>query len=273
MIQMGWVVIGVLVLAMVLEASVARARRRPYDLADAAANLALYAGHVGILTLWTPWLFLLYAAVHEHALLDLSRLPGPLAWGLLVVSEDLCFYLFHRASHRCRLLWASHQPHHSSTQFNWSVGLRQSWTPFFAAPFWLPLALVGFEPVRVLAVQMVSLTFQALLHTERVGLLGPLEWVLNTPRHHRVHHGAMPACIDRNFGGVFIFWDRLLGTFAHCEGDVSFGTGEGPRSVNPLRIAVHEWAALVRDLGRSRSPRAVLRALLLPRDAMERTDR
>jgi len=269
MMRAARIVLGILFAAMLVEASVAVVRRRPYDLADAAANLALYVGYLGILVLWTPWLFLLYAAVHEHALFDLG---GPASWALLVVCEDLCFYAFHRASHRCRLLWASHEPHHSSRQFNWSVALRQTWTPFLAAPFWLPLVLVGFDPLMVLTVQTASLAFQAFLHTELVASLGPLEWIFNTPRHHRVHHGATAPCVDKNFGGVFIFWDRLFGTFACTDGELAYGTGGALRGRNPLRIAFHEWHALAGDLGRSRSLGGAMRALLGPPGAAERID-
>ncbi len=234
---------------MLFEAIYLRLRRRPYDLYDAMANIAMYAGYVAILLVWTPILFFIYDAIYQHALFDLGRespLSPWLEWTLLIVAEDLCFYCFHRASHRVRLLWASHENHHSSTSFNFSVALRQTWTPFLAAFFWLPLPLLGFDPLMILSVQMASLTFQAFLHTELVGTCGLLGFIFNTPGHHRIHHGADADCLDRNFGGVFIFWDRLFGSF-HAGRPQRYGIAGKPLSLNPLLIAFAEWKALLVD--------------------------
>jgi sterol desaturase/sphingolipid hydroxylase (fatty acid hydroxylase superfamily) len=252
-----WLALGLLLVLAVAEAIFTRARGRHYDLRDAASNLAMYTGHLAILFLWVPGLFVLYDAAYKHALFDLGRESSLYArspwllWGLLVLVEDLCFYLFHRASHRVRLLWVSHENHHSSAHFNFTVALRQTWTPFSAAVFWLPLMLCGFEPLMVLAVQTASLAYQAFLHTELGGSFGPLGWILNSPAHHRVHHAIDEKFLDKNFGGVFIFWDRLFGTFqsgvpTHC------GIGE-LRGFNPLSIAFQEWKSLVVDVARSRS--------------------
>jgi sterol desaturase/sphingolipid hydroxylase (fatty acid hydroxylase superfamily) len=229
----------------------------------------VYAGNLAVLVLWSPWLFLLYDAVHEHALLDLGRgsalaQASPLALGALTfLAEDLCFYVFHRSSHRVRLLWAAHEPHHSSAGFNWTVAVRQTWTPFLAAAFWLPLMLLGFDPFLVLAAQGASLVFQSFLHTELAGTLGPLGWVLNTPGHHRVHHGYDAHCVDRNFGGVLIVWDRLLGTF-EARPPTRYGVDELPPRYNPLAISFRAWGALLRDCVRARSLRVALGHLLRP---------
>jgi sterol desaturase/sphingolipid hydroxylase (fatty acid hydroxylase superfamily) len=260
--------LAVLVAAALLELLYLRARRRRVDVRDAAADVAMYAGNYALLIAWTPVLFAIYDRVHDHALFDLgreSRLAATapwLPWIVLFVAEDLCFYLFHRTSHRVRLLWASHENHHSSTSFTWFVALRQTWTPFLAAPFWLPLLVLGFDPLMVLAMQSASLVFQSFLHTELAGTLGPLGWVFNMPGHHRVHHGADEACLDKNFGGVLIVWDRLFGTF-HAGAPTRFGTDE-PVRYNPLRIAFSSWGALARDAWRSGSLLGALRVVLGP---------
>jgi sterol desaturase/sphingolipid hydroxylase (fatty acid hydroxylase superfamily) len=160
-------------------------------------------------------------------------------------------------------LWASHENHHTSNSFNWSVALRQTWTPFLAAPFWLPLPLLGFEPLMVLSVQTASLLYQAFQHTELVGRLGPLGLILNAPGHHRVHHGVEPECWDKNFGGVLIIWDRLFGSFQVAR-PAAYGVAGERRSANPVAIAFQSWRMLIIDILRSRSPRHALGYLLRP---------
>ena len=119
---------------------------------------------------------------------------------------------------RCALLWAAHVNHHSSQHYNLSTALRQPLlTPFTGPVFWAPLALLGFPPWMILTAQAWSLLYQFWLHTEAIDRLGPLEWILNTPSHHRVHHGKNVPYLDKNHGGILIIWDRLFGTFAREE--------------------------------------------------------
>ena len=246
--------------------------RRPglYGRADTLANAGMWLGYVLLNVLWAGVVFSAYSAAYERAPVRLSvggwhvGLALWWEWLLLFVLDDLCFYGFHRASHRCRFLWASHVNHHSSRHFNLSVAFRQTWTPFFAFVFWLPLPLLGFDPLMVLSMQALSLFYQSLLHTQLVGPLGPLEWLLNTPTHHRVHHGSNPEYVDKNFGGVLIVWDRLFGTFAveRPEAPLRFGLHEDLESHNPLWIAAHEWVPLGRALAAPGSLRERLRRLL-----------
>src|SRR5215212_4820221 len=122
---------------------------------------------------------------------------------LVIYADDLAYYWFHRISHEVRVFWASHVVHHSSEHYNLSTALRQTWVPMTYLPFWLPLPLLGFEPWMVLLAQSWSLIYQFGLHTERIGRLPwGLEKVLNTPSHHRVHHGSNEAYLDRNYGGI-----------------------------------------------------------------------
>ncbi|MHB8417257.1 MAG: sterol desaturase family protein [Myxococcales bacterium] len=261
--------LGLMAIALSLEAAASAWRgARLFRARDTITNLLMYGGYLAVLLVWGQVTYFAYDAVHDHALFDLTT-EGPLAqrwapapWILLFVLEDLTFYVFHRASHRCRFLWAAHQAHHSSPLFNLSTALRQSWAPFLATPFWLPLPLLGFAPEMVLWAQGGSLLFQFFLHTELVSSFGPADAVLNSPRHHRAHHGSDEAFVDRNFGGWSILWDRLFGSFTGGR-PRGYGLGGGePRGV--LAAEFGPWVALARDVARSRSPLAALRTLLGP---------
>ncbi|MES2854477.1 MAG: sterol desaturase family protein, partial [Bdellovibrionota bacterium] len=171
-------------------------------------------------------------------------------WLLLFILDDFCYYVFHRTSHKVRFLWASHVTHHSSMNFNFSVGFRQTWLPFFAVIFWLPLAWIGFEPLMIMTMQFMSLVFQALLHTQMVRSYGPLDLIFNSPSHHRVHHGTQTQYIDKNFAGVLIIWDRMFGTFVKEKEAPVFGIGNLAPVHNPLSIAFGEYRAMIKDLWR-----------------------
>lgn len=245
MLPMFNLVVGAFSL-VVLEAAVSSAFRTGwYGLRDTMANLGMAAGGfvVGLpgRALATGLSFALY----EYRLFELPEAWW--AWTLLLVAEDFCYYCFHRSSHTIALLWAAHVPHHSSTKFNLSTALRASWTtPFTGIIFWLPLPLLGFHPLWILSVHAGSLAYQFFLHTAAVGRLGPLEWLFNTPSHHRVHHARNPEYLDKNFGGVFIIWDRVFGTFAEERRRPTYGTVKAFRSHHPFVIAFAGWA----DLGR-----------------------
>ena len=174
-----------------------------------------------------------FFAAYEHRIFDLGT--GAAAWLLLFFAEDLCYYWFHRVHHEVRFFWAAHVNHHSSRHYNLSTALRQSWTTPLTGPiFWVPLALLGFHPFMILTAQAVSLIYQFWIHTELIGRLGPLEWVLNTPSHHRVHHGSNVEYLDRNYGGILIVWDRLFGSFEPERAAVDYGLTKNIRSFDPV---------------------------------------
>ncbi len=239
------------------------ARKKLYRFSDTLANLALYAGYFAINLFWVQFVYRAYVFAYAHRIVEIGTGTwhtgaGDLwwEWPLLFVLEDFCFYAFHWAGHFIRVFWASHVNHHSSRCYNLSVAFRQTWTPFVALPFWLPLPLLGFSPLMVMTMQTASLFYQSLLHTQLVPGLGPLEWVFNTPRHHKLHHGENAPYLNTNMGGVLIVWDRLFGTFAKESEPVRYGIGEEISS-NPVTIAFHEWRALGKDLLGSRSLREV----------------
>lgn len=174
-------------------------------------------------------------------------------WALLLVGQDFCYYWMHRAEHRVRWFWLSHSVHHTSPQFTLSAAYRLGWasrivcTPIFFAP----LVWLGFSVPLVLGVLTLNLLYQFWLHTELIGRLPrPIEFLFNTPSHHRVHHASNAAYVDRNYGGVLIVFDRLFGTFRaeSTEDPPRYGLVEPFHSYNPLRLVAHAWQGLYRDL-------------------------
>jgi sterol desaturase/sphingolipid hydroxylase (fatty acid hydroxylase superfamily) len=219
-----------------------------YELRDTRTSLAMGGGNVAINAIWKLVVLLIYAALYE---LSPLRMPADAWWTyvLLFLADDLAYYWFHRIHHEVRVFWASHVVHHSSQHYNLSTALRQTWTPMTALPFWAPLALLGFAPWMILTQQAVSLIYQFWIHTERIGRLpAPIEFVFNTPSHHRVHHGANEVYLDRNYGGILIVWDRLFGTFQGETERPRYGLTSNIRTFRPTRVAFHEFADLIRDV-------------------------
>jgi sterol desaturase/sphingolipid hydroxylase (fatty acid hydroxylase superfamily) len=207
--------------------------------------------------------FPLYLA-YQHRLFEIPITIVTLV--ILFVLVDFAEYWFHRAAHRVRFMWASHSVHHSTTRFNLTAAVRLPWTGALSGAvfFFLPLTLIGFHPLAVTAMALLNLIYQFFLHTEHAPRLGPLEWVLNTPAHHRVHHAANEHCLDKNYGGVFIIWDRLFGTFAEARKDekLRFGLVSPLPSQSLLTVNFHEWRKLLRDTWRARGLKARLRVLV-----------
>jgi sterol desaturase/sphingolipid hydroxylase (fatty acid hydroxylase superfamily) len=175
----------------------------------------------------------------------------------LFLGQELCYYWFHRCSHELRLLWANHAVHHTPNELNLSAAVRVGWTGRLigTSAFFLPMIWLGFAPRPVFITLDLAVLYQFILHATWIPKLGPLEWVLNTPSHHRVHHAANPEYRDKNFGGALIIFDRLFGTFAAEREDVPcrYGLVVPLRSYNPVWIAFHGFMALGRDLWRARS--------------------
>ena len=181
----------------------------------------------------------------------------PVTWwsiALVVVFADITYYWEHRIAHEVRLLWTQHAVHHSSRDMNIITGVRFGpLEGLWSLVAHLPLAFMGFAPEAIVFGIVAVLAYQTWLHTELIGKLGPLEWILNTPSHHRVHHGSDAKYLDRNYGGILIIWDRIWGTFQEEEETPRYGLTRDFDSRNPIKVWFSEWPELLRDLFKSRS--------------------
>ena len=219
---------------------------------DSFASLAMGVGFLLVDAAVKLLPFAALAWLYQFRLFDIH--PVWWAWMLLLVAEDFCYYWFHRLHHEVRILWAAHVNHHSSTHYNLTTALRQSWTtPFTGFAFWFPLPLLGFPVEMILIQKSISLLYQYWLHTELIGKLGWFGAAFNTPSHHRVHHGRNPLYLDRNHAGIFIIWDKVFGTFEPEGEAVDYGLTTNIRTYNPIRIAFHEWRAMFEDVRNART--------------------
>lgn len=260
--------IPVFIAAMAVEMLAIRfGARGDYEWRDCATSLLMGMGSTVAGALTAAAVAGLAAALWQYRLLDL-----PITWwsfALCFLADDLAYYWFHRSAHRVRWFWASHVIHHSSQHYNLSTALRQTWTGFFSLAFLfrLPLVLIGFPPALVFFCAGLNLIYQFFIHTEAVRRLPlGLEAVLNSPSHHRVHHGTNARYLDRNYAGVFIIWDRMFGTFEPERDDEPprYGIVRNLGTFNPLWVATHEWVGIWRDLRRAASPRDAWMALAGP---------
>lgn len=217
-----------------------------YDRKDIWTNIALGFGSVGFGFIFGFIQFFFYEAIYQNIAPFQISMTTWWAWTLLLFVDDFVYYWFHRISHEVRFFWNFHVVHHSSNQYNLSVAVRQSWfsgiahwifyiTPaFFGFPFWAFTMMHGF-----------NLLYQFWIHTKEIKKLpAPIEYIFNTPSHHRVHHGADDHYLDKNYGGIFIFWDRLFGSFTAETTTPRYGTIKPLTSYNMLWINSHAWAEM-----------------------------
>jgi sterol desaturase/sphingolipid hydroxylase (fatty acid hydroxylase superfamily) len=167
---------------------------------------------------------------------------------IAILGVDLLYYCYHRSAHRIRLMWATHQAHHSSQYFNFATALRQKWNNSGEILMWIPLPLLGIPPWMVFCSFSVNLIYQFWVHTERIGRMwAPFEFVFNTPSHHRVHHGMDAEYLDKNYGGIFIVWDRLFGTFRTETFRPHYGLTKQVNTFNVWKLQTHEYLSIARD--------------------------
>jgi sterol desaturase/sphingolipid hydroxylase (fatty acid hydroxylase superfamily) len=228
-------------------------RRDLYEIHDTAASLTMGIGNVFINLFVKAVIFALFTYLARFAVFHIPFTWW--GWTLGFFADEFSYYWFHRTSHECRFFWASHVVHHSSQRYNLGTALRQTWTGSLTGGFifWVWMPLVGFPPVMIFTLQACSLLYQFWIHNELVRTMGPLELVLNTPSHHRAHHGSNPQYIDRNHGGTLIVFDRLFGTYERENEPVRYGLTTNIDTYNPFRIALHEWAEIARDVRKARS--------------------
>jgi len=253
---------------VIVEALLRRyAWRRPTDLRAVAASLAdaavrRIADVAGLATL-AP----LPAFAFAHRLATI-RMDAVATWLGLYLLVEFAYYWHHRLTHRVRWFWATHSVHHSSNELMLASALRLGWTGRLggAIAFFTPLVWLGFPPQAVFGLVAAGLFWQFWLHADWMPRLGPLEWVLNTPTHHRVHHASNPEYLDCNYGSSLIVFDRLFGSFVALRDDIEirYGLTTPVLSHNPLRIAFNGWLAMGRDFLAARGARARLAVLFGP---------
>lgn len=226
-----------------------------YNKDDTLGTVGMLIGNIATqgLTKGLSFAFMLY--LYEFRLFNFSETLPP--WLLLVAALfmiDLWFYLWHRANHRIRFLWAIHLSHHSSQEMNFSVAFRQPiLAPLFKIPFMSILPLMGLDPSVIVVAGLASTFWGVIGHTQIIPRLGPIEWFFNTPSAHRVHHGVNPQYIDKNYANMFIIYDRILGTYAAEKETVVFGLVNNVGTNNPLTITSHVWKKMWEDLKTAQS--------------------
>lgn len=239
------------IVSMLLELYVTtKTHLKTYERKDAFSSIAMGLGNV-LLGYFSKIVVLVsFFYIYEN----FRIFTIPVVWWsfiLIFFADDFSYYWFHRISHTCRLFWASHVVHHSSQHYNLSTALRQTWSGgFYSFVFWLWLPLLGFHPGMILLQMSISLIYQFWIHTETINKMPWwFEAVMNTPSHHRVHHGSNPLYLDRNHAGILIIWDKLFGTFQPelKEEKVIYGLVSNINTFNPVKIAFIEWFNMLKD--------------------------
>jgi len=176
------------------------------------------------------------------------------AYVLCIISIDFCRYWSHRLTHVNRFWWATHVTHHNSEKYNWSVSFRLGWTQHIKIIFFIPVVLMGFDPVLFFICHQIEVLYQFWIHTEFIRKLpAPIEYIFTTPSHHRVHHSRNVKYLDKNFGSTLIIWDRIFGTFQAEEEQADYGITKQINSYNPITLNFHEWKDIFFDITKSRS--------------------
>jgi sterol desaturase/sphingolipid hydroxylase (fatty acid hydroxylase superfamily) len=234
-----------------------------YDIKDSLANTALALMHQAsdaiALLILMPFFYWLY----DFRLFEVELSIISVFSAFLL--QDFLYYWFHKASHHIHWLWAAHVVHHSSTKMNFSTAFRQSLMYPLAGMwiFWMPMILIGFDPVTVFTVVALNLAYQFFVHTQIVNKLGWVEKVFNTPSHHRVHHAINQGYLDKNFAGVLIIWDKLFGTYAEEEPEkkCKYGIIGQLNSDNPIKITFHQWHYLIKTMISTKGIKSKLKVL------------
>ena len=230
-----------------------------YRFTDAVTDLSCGITSQVILIFWAATQLAIYAWVYEHArLVNLSPKWGApwLPWAFAFVGVDLLYYAWHRLSHEVNFLWAAHVVHHQSEDYNLAVALRQSvLTSWTSLPFYLPLAILGVPTLVFAVVHALSTLYQFWIHTQLVRKFrGPVDWILNLPSHHRVHHAINPEYLDKNYGATLVIWDRLFGTYAEEIAQPVYGITKPLASFDPLWAQIHYWLDMTHMMRAAKRP-------------------
>ncbi|MCX8227596.1 MAG: sterol desaturase family protein [Sulfitobacter sp.] len=228
---------------------------------DTLANVAIFVAHQVIEK--TAFASLGFVALLPFYYLTPLSIPMTgWTWLLAFLAADFTYYWMHRLEHEHRILWASHSVHHSSKDYNLTVGFRLSVVEgLFEWAFLIPMILIGFTPFQAIVGLLLVAQYQHWVHTERVTKLGWLDEVFNTPSVHRVHHGSNRQYLDKNYGGVLMIWDKLFGTFAREEEKVIYGLTRDINTNNPVKITFIEFGNIWQDVNKCRTMRDRLRII------------
>ncbi|MBS0540149.1 MAG: sterol desaturase family protein [Proteobacteria bacterium] len=253
-------ILPVILLLVFMEILAIYLRGGRYPWRDTAVSAGVAVGHAIAQALVHGLVVGIFAATVYHYRLftidvGLDHWPALVALFLLA---DFAFYWEHRFGHEIRLMWASHSVHHTIERLVLPAAMRLAWTPIISGVFlfYLPIVWLGFSPVAVFGMASASLTYQIFVHTEIVPRIGWLEWLINTPSAHRVHHASNPEYIDKNYGGVLLIWDHLFGTYKAEQPDIDIKFGlvhARSRPSNVVVIAYEELAQIVRDVVHAKS--------------------
>jgi sterol desaturase/sphingolipid hydroxylase (fatty acid hydroxylase superfamily) len=220
-----------------------------YSAKDTRTSMLMGLGSLASTLLFKVGAFVVYNAVFVY----LAPFELPMhtwwSWVIAIAGVDLAYYFSHRFVHRVNVGWAAHQAHHSSEYMNFGTALRQKWNPWFEFFFFLPLPFLGIAPWVIYLAFGFNLIYQFFVHTEVVGKLWrPLELVMNTPSHHRVHHGSDPEYLDKNYAGIFIVWDRMFGSFVEEKQRPTYGLTKPVETYNLLKLQYGDYAQIVRNV-------------------------
>ena len=226
-----------------------------YKMSDTLCTTGLLIGNILMVYAFKGLTLGLHFYLYQFRIFDVNQvMPIWLLWITTFILIDLVFYIYHRMSHRVRFLWAIHMSHHSSKEMNFAVSFRQAWLgPVSKIPFFISLPLIGLDPTMIAVAGVISTLWGIVGHTQIIHRLGPLEWIFNTPSHHRVHHGSNKQYIDKNYGNLLIIWDRLFGTFEPEKEVVTFGLVNNVNTYNPIKITFMGWSSMFKDIRNSQS--------------------
>ena len=226
-----------------------RVRSGAFHTRDSWASISMGLVSVATTAAWKFIALLGYAAIYAYLAPWHLSAHKWYTWVIAILGVDLSFYTYHRIAHRVRLIWATHQAHHSSEYFNFATALRQKWNNSGEILMWIPLPLLGVPPWMVFASWSVNLIYQFWVHTERIGKLWrPFEFVFNTPSHHRVHHGMDAQYLDKNYAGIFIIWDRMFRSFQPELSRPHYGLTKPVNTFNIWKLQTREYVAIARDV-------------------------
>lgn len=255
------VALPIILLMIMVEVLVANAKNiAAYKKEDSLGTLGLLTGNIFVALSIKGLTLAFHIFLYEFRFFDLvSVMPIWALWIITFILIDFIFYFYHRISHRSRFLWAIHMSHHSSEEMNFFVSFRQAWLgPISKIPFFMLLPLIGLDPTMIAVAGVISTLWGVIGHTQVINKLGLLEWVFNTPSHHRVHHGSNLQYIDKNYGNLLIIWDRFFGTFEPENEPVKYGMVKNVNTFNPFKITLMGWQEIILDMKNSKSSREAM---------------